>query len=167
MPVFFLSATLCTAQKLPTFEQFAETDTLTGTPAPPMLKTPSQRSFRTMIREGTAKGPNFAGHYTIVTWGCGSSCVSEVVVDAKTGKVHSLPFSYIGFGVPIEFADGVKSMSDSFQPLLFKLNSRLLIVRGCPKDRDCATYYYEWAGESFTLIQKSRNKRTPGAGSMK
>src|ERR1035438_1603912 len=50
------------------------------------------------MREGAAMGPNFAGHYTIVTWGCGSSCVSAVVVNANTGAVHRLPFSNIGFG---------------------------------------------------------------------
>ena len=155
------------AQKLSTFEQFAETETFAGKPAPPLLKTTAQQSFETEIREGAAMGPNFAGHYTIVTWGCGSSCVSAVVVNANTGAVHRLPFSNIGFGGPIEFADGSKSMSDDFEPLLFKLNSRLLMVRGCPGERGCATYYYEWAGEHIKFIARSPNKHTPAAGSMK
>ena len=158
MLVLFAAASFCTAQKLPTFEQFAEAETFTAKPAPPLLKTPAQRSFHTAIREGAAKGPNFAGHYTIVTWGCGSGCVSAVVVDAKSGTVHSLPFSNLGMDASIE--------GDS-EPLLFKFNSRLLIASGCPGERDCATYYYEWAGERLKLIEKSPNKRTPAAGSLK
>jgi hypothetical protein len=97
MLVLFATASLCTAQKLPTFEQFAEAETFTAKPAPPLLKTPAQRSFRTAIQEGAAKGPNFAGHYTIVTWGCGYGCVSAVVVDAKTGVVKSVPFRILGW----------------------------------------------------------------------
>ena len=32
-----------------------------------------------------SKGPNFAGHYFVVNWGCGSGCLMLVIVDAMTG----------------------------------------------------------------------------------
>jgi hypothetical protein len=125
---------------LPTFEQFPVTETFSGKPAAPILKTIEQRSFRSVIREDAAKGPNFAAHYTIATWGCGSSCISGAVVDAKTGVVTDLPFPNLSF--------------DSSEPLQFKLNSRLLIVRGCPGESNCAEYYYEWTGRRFKLIRR-------------
>lgn len=37
-----------------------------------------------------------AGHFTLVVWGCGISCVSLAVIDAKTGEVHSAPFGVLG-----------------------------------------------------------------------
>ena len=53
----------------------------TGTPK---LTTPEQRRFRTAIRQAAAKGPNFAGHFTIAAWGCGTGCIQFVVVDNQS-----------------------------------------------------------------------------------
>jgi hypothetical protein len=50
---------------------------------------PDARNFATRIKNECAKGINFAGHYTLVIWGCGSPCQSRVVVDRKTGKIYS------------------------------------------------------------------------------
>ena len=53
-----------------------------GGPVPPKLTSPTQHQFRTVLRKGAQKGPNFAGHYTVVEWGCGSNCVVFAVVDS-------------------------------------------------------------------------------------
>jgi hypothetical protein len=70
----------------PRFEEYPVTDIFHGIPAAPKLTTPMERLYRTRIREGVTKGigvmkegieqagPNFAGHYIVVTWGCGSPC---------------------------------------------------------------------------------------------
>src|SRR5687768_8755805 len=47
------------------------------------------RTFRTRLREGAAKGPNFAGHLTVIQIGCGTMCQLVVLVDARNGKVHT------------------------------------------------------------------------------
>jgi hypothetical protein len=72
--------------KLPSFKEFQAAEGFSGKPAAPVLRTPNQRLFRTMIRQGAATGPNFAGHYTIADWGCGAGCVSIAVADAKDGR---------------------------------------------------------------------------------
>src|SRR3954451_8378561 len=65
--------------------------------APVKILTAEDGQFRTRIREGATKGPNFAGHFTVVSWGCGSGCLSFVVVDAASGKVNwSSPFQVLG-----------------------------------------------------------------------
>ena len=33
------------------------------------------------------EGPNYAGHYRVVVWGCGTSCAMFAVVDLRNGKV--------------------------------------------------------------------------------
>jgi hypothetical protein len=43
--------------------------------------------YRTRLRDGAKKGPNFADHFTLVAWGCGSSCQEWAIVDARTGQV--------------------------------------------------------------------------------
>jgi hypothetical protein len=78
------------SQNLPKFEEFSVTDIYRGKPAPVDLSTPNALNFKTRLTEEAAKGPNFAGHYTVVTWGCGTSCVVVSLVDAKTGAVHML-----------------------------------------------------------------------------
>src|SRR5437763_667802 len=40
---------------------------------------------------GASKGPNFAGHYTAVTWGWGTECQTLAIVDARTGRVYFAP----------------------------------------------------------------------------
>jgi hypothetical protein len=83
--------------KLPSFKEFATAEVFSGKPAAPVLRTPNQRLFRTMIRQGAAKGPNFAGHYSIADWGSGAGCVSIAVVDAKDGRVFDGPFEDMGW----------------------------------------------------------------------
>jgi len=94
----FLAAIACAsitpAQKRPRFEDYPVRDRFTGRPAKVNLNShPKARLFRTMLREGAKPGPNFAGHYTIVHWGCGSDCRMIAVVDARNGRVYFAPFT--------------------------------------------------------------------------
>src|SRR5438552_7000827 len=45
------------------------------------------KTFRTNLREGLSGGVNFAGHFILATWGCGSSCQQSGIIDGKTGSV--------------------------------------------------------------------------------
>lgn len=142
------------SQRWPRFDQYPAMETFSGKPAPPVLRTPGDRLFRSRIREGAAKGPNFAGHYKIVEWGCGTSCVSIAIVDAANGKIGEPPFGILGYGTSLKYSDGVSSNDASFYELSYKPKSRLLIVHGCPEDDNCGPYYYEWTGSRFKLLSK-------------
>lgn len=48
---------------------------------------PDAKLFRTTITEQSAEGPNFAGHYTVATWGCGTECQGFAIIDAITGEI--------------------------------------------------------------------------------
>jgi hypothetical protein len=50
------------------------------------------RNFRTRIRDGLRKGPNFAGHYSLIEIGCGTSCRFAFLADARNGQVFSFPY---------------------------------------------------------------------------
>jgi len=90
-------------ESMPRFESYPVVEKFKGTPARPILRTSEQRSYRTRIREGAKKGPNFAGHYTIVEWGCGSGCLSIAIVDAATGMVWDDPFHTLIFGTGLKY----------------------------------------------------------------
>jgi hypothetical protein len=73
---------------LPRFADYAVPERFRGRPAPVRLATdPQARFYRTKLREGAREGPNFADHLTVVTWGCGSGCQVNAIVDARTGRV--------------------------------------------------------------------------------
>ncbi len=42
--------------------------------------------FRTTVSEQVASGPNFAGHFTFVQWGCGTNCLANAIIDSITGN---------------------------------------------------------------------------------
>jgi hypothetical protein len=138
---------------IPSFAQFPAAPIFKGKPALPVLKTPNQRRFRTMIREGAAKGPNFAGHYTIADWGCGAGCVSIAVIEAKDGAVYDGPFQVLSWAM-YKYEGQYPSNTPEFVPLDFHTESRLLIARGCPEEDNCASYFYEWVSPKFKLIRK-------------
>jgi hypothetical protein len=138
---------LAAAGDVPTFEQYKVSEKFTGKPAAPVLRTKMQRTFRTMIRDAVQNGVNFAGHYTLAEWGCGAGCVSMAVVDDKTGATFDGPFKLLGFDLSYDYGGE--------EQLEFRLDSRLIVVRGCPEEKDCGTYHYEWADGKFKLLRKT------------
>jgi len=156
--IFLLCCSAAWAQsRNPRFQDFPPSEIFNGKPAPPRLATARDRQFRSRIREGAATGPNFAGHYTIVEWGCGAGCVSMTLVDAKNGTILPVPFDVLGLGANVlKYESTILSNADGFQPLSYKKDSRLLIARGCPGQKNCASYFYELTAESkFKLISKT------------
>lgn len=55
------------------------------------------RQFRTAIKESYNDTENlYAGHYIFATWGCGSPCQTNVLIDRRTGKIYDAPDSTVG-----------------------------------------------------------------------
>jgi hypothetical protein len=147
---------------VPDFTQFPVTGPkFSGKPAPPVLKTAYQRTFRTRIRESSADGPNFAGHFTVAEWGCGAGCVSVVVIDAATGAIYNGPFRNLAWALR-KYENRIASNDDKFEPLEYKRDSRLLVARGCPQENNCASYFWEWTGAEFKLLRKIPSVPLPG-----
>jgi hypothetical protein len=132
--------------QVPTFGDFRTPEIFSGQPAKPVLRTARQKRFATQIRTQATLPANFAGHYKIAEWGCGSQCLSIAIVDLKTGDVYDGPFSILGYGIAYRYEGG----DDELQ---FEASSRLLIARGCPEDKNCGTYYYEWKDERFNQVR--------------
>jgi hypothetical protein len=119
------------------------------------------RMFRTNLREGAGKGVNFAGHYALVSWGCGTGCMDAGIVDLKTGTVY-FPKELAGLGV------WYWQDNPSEEVLDFKPNSRLLVLSGWPATEGNADnpksglYYYEWLGTRLRLVKFVAKKREEG-----
>jgi len=151
--LIFLAAITCMGQQLPprpNFSKFPAAKMFHGRPAPPKLLTKDQRMFRTMIRTGGEIHEQFAGHYTIAQWGCGTDCSQFAVVDSMTGAVCG-PFTVSG--LPWSWLDD--HQGQDYEHVAFKPTSRLLQVNGCPNEHACGFYdYVVEDGKGLKLIRK-------------
>jgi uncharacterized membrane protein len=64
-----------------------------GKPAELDISVPKNKEFRTRLRAALREPANFAGHYVLTFWGCGTRCLTGAAVDLRTGKVAFLDFT--------------------------------------------------------------------------
>ncbi len=148
VPISALTAItiLAAAGQIANFGDFRTTEVFKGHPTSIELGSAFQKRFRTQIQAQSTLAANFAGHFRIAEWGCGTSCGSIAVIDMKTGKVYDGPFSVLDYGEAYRYEGG----SDDLE---YRIFSRLLIARGCPEFKNCGTYYYEWKGDRFEQLR--------------
>jgi hypothetical protein len=94
--MFLIALALCgvanaKADDLPKFSQFPAREYSGGPTGRLDLSDPHAYSYRTRLREGAKQVANFAGHYTVVKWGCGTDCATGAIIDAFTGNFVFLP----------------------------------------------------------------------------
>lgn len=87
-------------------------------------------------------GPNFAGRYIVVQWGCGTECIQYAIVDAKTGMIRQppVPGKHLAY-----FDSGL---------LDYRLASRLMFVKtNCERDAgQCDSDFYVIEGARFRRV---------------
>lgn len=146
-----IAGSLAGAAEKPQFETYPPIRSFEGKPARPRFATLGQRQFRTIIEDAVKQGPNFAGHFRLVEWGCGTGCLSIAVVDVASGLVYDGPFGRLPRG---SIYLGPPPDPDT-TGLSFRPESRLLIAAGCPNWDKCGEYYYDWTGNRFKLILRT------------
>jgi hypothetical protein len=144
--------TVTTAAQRPAFSAYAVSVEKARVRAIDFKASPDAKSFRTRLSAAIKEGVNFAGHYIVVGWGCGTGCISGAIIDAKNGRVY-WPIQFYAMATGIDGNDYVD------KPVEYRKNSRLLILRGSPgvKDNDpekpSGEYYYEWRNNDLRLVK--------------
>ena len=133
----------------PQFASYPATEQPSSPPAPVDLKShPRAKRFRSALRTGTRAGPNFAGAYTLVTWGCGVACEELAIVSTKNGKVF-FPKAIRLNAYHVVHEDPLP------EPFQFRVDSTLLVVVGAPNDgEEKGVFFYRWNGHDFVLVHK-------------
>jgi hypothetical protein len=121
------------------------TSVFQGRSATPRLETSLAWQHRTTIRNRVKRGPNFAGHYTAVDWGCGTMCAVFVIVDARSGRVYEPPEISKGVELGVAVPE-------------YRLNSTLIVVASCPYPKvygykKCERKFYNWDGSRLVLLK--------------
>jgi len=129
------------------FEAYPAIEPYRGRNAPVILSRRDQ-TFRTRLRSAASEKPNFAGHYILTAWGCGAECLMGAIIDANTGHVYWLPFTVCCWGA---------NAADDFQPIAFRLDSRLIVFAGQrnEKEGDGGKHYYEIVAGKLKEIRVS------------
>jgi hypothetical protein len=131
----------------PRYKNFPVKQIYSGLPASPRI-TKDWRNFRTMIRLGSKAHVEFAGHYTVPRWGCGSGCSTFVIVDSRKGAL------YTGFNVADLPARWLEQNPDSLR-IEFHPDSRLFKINGCINEQNCGFYDYLMVeGQGLKLLRK-------------
>lgn len=128
--------------RIPTFNQYPARVERVRTKAINFRGNPDARRFRTVLTEALRDGINFAGHYVVASWGCGTACQIGAIIDTRNGEVFW----------PKELA-GVYTIFD--EPIRHRANSRLVIVSQVPatKADNREDNYYEWKNNRLRLIR--------------
>lgn len=168
--MLFAFNSICLAQsKTPTFKQYGVAAENLANVKVNLSSHREARRFRTNLRNAAKGKANFAGHFTITTWGCGTGCSQSAIIDQRDGRVF-FPNEFAGvaqdFCEPLENTNPVDSpqMSDEeYAPIIYKTDSRLLVLNGLSgsnlkSEGKCGTHYLEWTGKQFKQVKFAPGK---------
>ena len=141
--IFYYLICFIFSSKLPTFSDYPIKTIYKGPFAKVNLKSdPSAKMFRTNLRNAVSNGINYAGHYSIAIWGCGTECQQYAIVNVKTGDVI--------------FPKDRASMTT--EGMIFRADSKLLILDPITKG---TVEYYEndlpnWLITRFYILENGK-----------
>jgi hypothetical protein len=142
-----LSVAVFGQKGVPQFKDYPATEKFSGKNAPVIIGK-NEKAFRTRLREASKEKPNFAGRYILTSWGCGAECLMGAVIDAKTGRVYWWNFTVCCW----------ENTDDGFNPIEFRLNSRLIIFSGLRNEKGAkGAHFYKFQNGRFVFIKTIKN----------
>lgn len=117
-----------------------------------LASNPGAHGFRTRIRQSDKKPVNFAGVFTVLRIGCGTSCAFLILVDRRDGKIVFFPRGVLSWAGD--------SGNDKDYGFTFRRDSRLL--RSCGmlnESRPPTCRYDEWTDTGPRLVVELPWKR--------
>ncbi len=116
----------------PKFSDYPVTRIFKGKPAKLRLAAEDKQLYAVYFEDAVAKGVTFAGHYAVVTRGCGSTCVVADLLDLQTGRSLKVPFSISGW----------RDTHDAFEPVEVRPDSALIVFLGARNEARPLGYHY-------------------------
>jgi hypothetical protein len=141
-----------TRKALPRFEDFRVPTPIPSRQGPTYVAN-HVPDFEKEILEVAKEGPDFAGHFVVERFTCGSACASFVIVNVGTSKIFynhlNVAYSFCSWG----YEPGAE--------LMYRPDSRLLIVNGAIETYSptkgevrgpCGHFYFLWDGHALKQI---------------
>lgn len=157
--VLMALALYCTAFQNPQhaskdFASYPAEERWKGPNADVRLESGPAKKFRTRLISAAKEDSNFAGHYRIVVWGCGTKCQAGALIDLRSGEVFHLPSAH-QVHEEDQFIFCTSAYSD--RTVDFRTDSKLLILRcGARADQNGNntpdSYYFRWEEQRFRFL---------------
>jgi hypothetical protein len=124
------------------FEDYATAQSFRGSTSRLTFSTNTER-YRGQFAAAAGQSPNFAGHFILTHWGCGTNCQMGGVIDARTGQTTLIPFTVC---CSVDSGQDVQMMD-------FRPNSRLIIFNGLldEKEKGGRRHVYTFENGDFIL----------------
>lgn len=123
--------------------------------APDIRHSARSRTFRTRLRDWAKSKPNFAGHYVLATWGCGTDCTSLAIIDSISGEIfHPTGATYnVAVNIHHSLLEGGSSWHGG-GAIQYRANSRLLLLIGNPEEKKArGLFYYKWEDNKLKRVR--------------
>jgi hypothetical protein len=121
-----------------------------------LFSDPLTKAYRTRIKEWSKERPNFAGHFILATWGCGTDCTQLAIIDVITGKVFhpSGVTSNVAVNVHEKLLEG-GNLWHASGAIKFQADSRLLVLIGSPEEDNNrrGISFYVWNENHLSLVK--------------
>lgn len=117
--------------------------------------TSDTQMHKTRFRALSQQKVNFAGHYVVDWFGCGTNCIGGVMLDARTGKTDYFPTGAIAM-CPSE------SDENDDKQMQFHANSRLFALQSLREDPEgeygvaCYQQYYVEENGKLRLLSEHK-----------
>jgi hypothetical protein len=118
------------------------------------------RMYRTRLSAWSRERPNFAGHFILATWGCGTDCTQLAVIDARNGKVFHPQgvTSNVAVNVHPDLLEPAGSFMGAWHgegALRYRADSRLLVLIGAPNEdnKRRGISFYQWTDTQLKLVR--------------
>jgi len=143
IPIGAWAAEVTSAGQPPSFNDFpAPADESMPLTVRLILQSRLARHYKTMIEIQAKAEADFAGHYRVATWGCGTDCRGFAIINKLDGRVYTLP--------GVQYVAGV--MGNDEDRLSYRKDSRLFVMTGRKNDEQEGKFYYVWDGKALKLV---------------
>ncbi len=109
-----------------------------------------RHSMRTRLRQALKGGTNFAGHYAIAMYGCGTGCLGLSMVDVKSGKIYDNAPAPVTMHYAMDKAGHFTEMGMDYSK-----DSTLLYLTGEVNEYGAGSFLFSFENGKFRLVKHS------------
>jgi hypothetical protein len=141
----FVTAAVLSDPKAPSFDSYAvPIEEKISNPKLELSSNTIAKRYQTVLRQELHNGPNFAGHYRVAIWGCGTSCAMFAVINLKTGQIITAEGLTSVSGNHLAADDFLSNTGSESWGFRYKTGSKLLVLVGTldeDESREGAFYF--------------------------
>jgi hypothetical protein len=148
--------------KAPSFDSYTvPTEEKISNPKLDLSNNSIAKRYQTVLRQELNNGANFAGHYRVAIWGCGSSCAMFAVINLKTGHVITPEGLTSVSGNHLAADDFLSNTESESWGFRYRIGSKLLVLLGTLREDEAreGAFYFALDNEKLLPVHSTVVKK--------